>query len=204
MAKKANTLVVLFLGAVQISFQSPVNQVLHDVDVGIAAIDAPPPPSLHFPLSEQNKDHEIMPSTFSTIKSKRSSSGEASQQRAYPDSILYIKNNASDCNLEGSVGSTMKTSDHSATPTTLNSVLDCQHLCQRTTTCYSYSWEMTSGNGYDCTMYKTWIGHTPGAVDVGETGLFFSDKHVEDGTIWCYSSTPFMGSGLPGGPLIIT
>jgi hypothetical protein len=25
-----------------------------------------------------------------------------------------------------------------------------------------------------------------------------------DGTMWCYSSTPFMGSVLPGGPIIIT
>lgn len=127
------------------------------------------------------------------------------QERLDPSPSIYIKTNASDCNIEGTLGSGMKSDDISSPPTILNSVLDCQQLCQRTMSCYSYSWQATKEKGCRCTMYKTWIGRTPGAVDVGnETGVWFSDKHVNDGTVWCYSSTPFMGSGLPGGPIIIT
>ncbi|CZR51407.1 uncharacterized protein PAC_01282 [Phialocephala subalpina] len=117
--------------------------------------------------------------------------------------ILYIKN-ASDCNIQGSLGSAAKAIDFAAVPTMQNSIIDCQALCQRTTTCYSYSWEEKVGGGFECTLYSTWIGRTPGAVVEGETGVWFSDEHVGDGTVWCYSNTPFMGSGLPGGPIIIT
>jgi len=194
---------LLFLTAAQVSSQSPLIHLARGTERDVAAFNASPPPALHFESSNQKRSKEIATSRSSTTTTKPFPNSVL-QQRASPSPTLYIKTNASDCNMEGSLGSTMKSSDYSATPTTLNSVMDCEQLCQRAITCYSYSWQMASGGGYNCTMYSTWIGHTPGAVDTGETGLFFSDKHVVDGTIWCYSITPFMGSGLPSGPIIIT
>jgi hypothetical protein len=180
MATKAMPLLLVLVIA-QLSFQSPLDHVAQIADKENAALLSP---------VNRNGFNEVATSKFS-IKTKNQPPNSILHQRASPTPTLYIKTNASDCNLEGSLGSRMNYADYTATPSTLNSVLDCQQLCQRTTTCYSYSWQPTSNN---CTLYNTWIGHTPGAVDVGETGLFFSDKHVVDGTIWCYSSTPFMGT----------
>ncbi|KAE8448743.1 hypothetical protein EG329_008958 [Mollisiaceae sp. DMI_Dod_QoI] len=139
-----------------------------------------------------------------TIKSHIPSLVLEERSSPSPTPTLYIKSNASDCNIEGSMGSAMQSSNSNATATLLNSVLDCQQLCQRNSTCYSYSWQAMADSACKCTLYSTWMLQTPGAVDVGDTGVWFSDKYVVDGTLWCYSSTPFLGSGLPSGPLIIT
>lgn len=152
------------------------------------------------PITEASETSWLYP-----YPAKRARATEVLVPRASPSptAVLYVKN-ATDCNIQGSLGAGAKSADFAAVGTMQNSIIDCQAVCQRTSSCYSYSWQTANDTGCKCTLYITWMGKTAGAVVEGETGVWFSDKHVADGTIWCYSSTPFMGSGLPGGPIIIT
>ncbi|KUJ23631.1 uncharacterized protein LY89DRAFT_188107 [Mollisia scopiformis] len=191
----------LFLVLTVVSFQSPLNYVKLETESRSVVLS--PLSSDHSNAFNSNENVKQATAKMAT-KTDEQSPSLVLQERASSTPTIYIKFNASDCNIEGSVGSAMTPGALSTKPTDLNSVLDCQMLCQRTATCYSYSWQTTTESACRCTMYNTWIGHTPGAVDTGETGIWFSDKHVVDGTIWCYSSTPFMASGIPGTPIIIT
>jgi hypothetical protein len=193
---------LLITAAAHLTLQTPLNFVENRPEISTHPSIVSPVSILDSKTINSADNHELDNSELATTTNTNSQLPDPVLKARTP--TLYIKTNASDCNVQGGLGAWAPDSAFFVQPTVLNSVLDCQSLCQQTSNCESYSWQMTNENAVSCKMYFMRIYQNPGTVSYGATGVWFSDKNVMDGTMWCYSSTPFMGSVLPGGPIIIT
>lgn len=104
--------------------------------------------------------------------------------------VTPTKTGLKTCNVQGTANDVMTTNEWGSDRA--SDALDCQRKCMTVSQCISYSFQYPSSTNDDnCVFYHMFM--TKGVTPSRNSGIYFSDKYPEDGSNYCYGSTPLWG-----------